>query len=45
APALDVVETVVRALEDDPSFDAGRGSRLNRAGEVEMDASIMRGSD
>jgi beta-aspartyl-peptidase (threonine type) len=45
AHALDIVESVVRSLEDDPSFDAGRGSRLNRAGEVEMDASIMRGSD
>jgi len=45
AHALDVVEAAVRVLEDDPHFDAGRGSRLNRAGEVEMDASIMRGSD
>ena len=45
AHAIDVVEDAVRALEDDPHFDAGRGSRLNRAGEVEMDASIMRGSD
>ena len=45
AHAIDVVESVIRILEDDPNFDAGRGSRLNRAGEVEMDASIMRGSD
>lgn len=45
AHAIDVVESAVRVLEDDPHFDAGRGSRLNRAGEVEMDASIMRGSD
>jgi beta-aspartyl-peptidase (threonine type) len=43
--ALDVVETVVRILENDPSFDAGRGSRLNNEGRVEMDASIMEGSD
>jgi beta-aspartyl-peptidase (threonine type) len=42
--ALDAVEAVVRCLEDDPSFDAGRGSRLNRAGRVELDASIMEGS-
>ena len=28
ASALDVVEMTVRALEDDPHFDAGRGSRL-----------------
>jgi beta-aspartyl-peptidase (threonine type) len=41
--ALDVVEQVIRILEDDPQFDAGRGSRLNSAGRVEMDASIMEG--
>jgi beta-aspartyl-peptidase (threonine type) len=35
---------VVRALEDDPHFDAGRGSRLNREGKVELDASIMVGT-
>jgi beta-aspartyl-peptidase (threonine type) len=44
APALDVVEAVVRILEDDPNFDAGRGSRLNNEGSVEMDASIMEGA-
>lgn len=44
ASALDVVEHVVRALEDDPTFDAGRGSRLNDACQVEMDASIMEGA-
>jgi len=43
ASALDTVERVVRRLEDDPTFDAGRGSRLNREGFVEMDASIMDG--
>jgi beta-aspartyl-peptidase (threonine type) len=42
--ALDVVEHVVRVMEDDPIFDAGRGSHLNREGKVEMDASIMEGS-
>lgn len=41
--ALDAVEIVVRALEDDPGFDAGVGSRLNAAGEVELDASLMDG--
>jgi beta-aspartyl-peptidase (threonine type) len=45
AAALDVVEMTVRALEDDPHFDAGRGSRLNREGKVELDASIMLGSN
>lgn len=43
ASALDVVERAVRALEDDPTFNAGRGSHLNRLGRVEMDASIMEG--
>jgi beta-aspartyl-peptidase (threonine type) len=41
--ALDVVEIAVRHLEDDPHFDAGRGSHLNSAGRVELDASIMDG--
>ena len=41
--ALDVVEDVVAILEDDPTFDAGRGSILNTDGSVEMDASIMDG--
>lgn len=41
--ALDAVETAVRAMEDDPTFDAGVGSVLNRAGYVEMDALIMDG--
>jgi beta-aspartyl-peptidase (threonine type) len=44
ATALDVVETVVRRLEDDPTFNAGRGAHLNRAGELELDASIMEGT-
>jgi beta-aspartyl-peptidase (threonine type) len=44
ASALDVVELAVRALEDDPTFNAGRGSHLNQAGRLEMDASIMEGS-
>ncbi len=41
--ALDAVEAAVRILEDDPVFDAGRGSYLNQAGEVELDAIIMDG--
>ncbi|KAJ8359981.1 hypothetical protein SKAU_G00165060 [Synaphobranchus kaupii] len=41
--ALDAVETAVRALEDDPAFNAGRGSVLNAYGEVELDAIIMNG--
>ena len=44
-PALDVVERAVRYLEDDPLFDAGRGSHLNQERRVEMDASIMEGRE
>ena len=43
--SLDAVEKAVRYLEDDPTFDAGRGSFLNASGEVEMDAMIMHGKD
>jgi L-asparaginase / beta-aspartyl-peptidase len=43
--SLDAVEAAVRWLEDDPTFDAGRGSFLNAAGEVEMDAIVMSGRD
>ena len=41
--ALDAVEAAVRALEDHPRFNAGRGSVLTADGTVEMDASIMEG--
>ncbi len=37
--ALDAVTAAVAVLEDDPLFNAGTGSVLNRDGEVEMDAS------
>lgn len=43
--AVEAVERAVRALEDDPAFNAGRGACLNRDGEVELDASIMDGKD
>lgn len=45
ASAVDVVEAVVRVLEDDPNFNAGRGAVLNEIGEYSLDASIMDGSD
>ncbi|XP_057377341.1 isoaspartyl peptidase/L-asparaginase-like [Daphnia carinata] len=42
--ALDAVEAAVVILEDEPVFDAGKGSCLNAAGLIEMDASIMDGT-
>jgi len=41
--ALEAVDRAVRALEDDPSFNAGTGACLNEEGRVEHDASIMEG--
>jgi beta-aspartyl-peptidase (threonine type) len=41
--SLDAVEAAVRALEDAPRFNAGRGSVLTSSGTVETDASIMEG--
>jgi beta-aspartyl-peptidase (threonine type) len=43
-PALDAVEESVVVMEDDETFDAGRGSFLNRDGKVQLDALIMDGS-
>ena len=42
--ALDATEEAVVVLEDDETFDAGRGSFLNRDGKVQLDAFIMEGS-
>src|SRR5437764_12499168 len=41
--ALDAVEAAVRVLEDDPHFNAGKGSVFTSAGRNEMDAAIMDG--
>lgn len=41
--SLDATEAAVRVLEDDPQFNAGRGSVFTSAGTNEMDASIMDG--
>ena len=41
--SLDATETAVSVFEDDPHFNAGRGSVFTSAGTNEMDASIMDG--
>jgi beta-aspartyl-peptidase (threonine type) len=43
--AMDAVEAAVEVLEDDPLFNAGRGSAFAADGTTEMDASIMDGVD
>jgi beta-aspartyl-peptidase (threonine type) len=42
--ALDAVEAAVRVLEDDPVFNAGRGSVFTHEGRNELDAAIMAGA-
>ncbi|MGA9255975.1 MAG: isoaspartyl peptidase/L-asparaginase, partial [Candidatus Sulfotelmatobacter sp.] len=42
--ALDAIEESVALMEDDDTFDAGRGSFLNRDGKVQLDALIMDGA-
>ena len=41
--SLDAVEAAIRILEDDPLFNAGRGSVFAADGSIEMDAAIMDG--
>jgi beta-aspartyl-peptidase (threonine type) len=41
--AIDAVELVVRILEDDPRFNAGRGAAFTADGRHELDACIMDG--
>src|SRR5947199_4213737 len=41
--ALDAVEAAVRALEDNPNYNAGRGACLTADGRIELDAGIMNG--
>jgi beta-aspartyl-peptidase (threonine type) len=43
--ALDAVEAAVLVLEDDPHFNAGRGSVFTWDGHIEMDAAIMDGRE
>src|SRR5258708_4670803 len=42
--ALDVLEAAIVCMEDDETFDAGRGSFLNRDGRVQLDALMMDGA-
>lgn len=42
--AMDAVEETVRALEDEPLFNAGHGAIFNMAGKHELDACIMDGA-
>jgi beta-aspartyl-peptidase (threonine type) len=42
--SVDAVEEAVVIMEDDETFDAGRGSFLNREGRVQLDALIMDGA-
>lgn len=43
--ALDAVETAVRALEDNPEYNAGTGACLNSDGNIELDAGMMDGAN
>lgn len=43
--SLDAVEQVIRYLEDDSLFNAGRGAVFTAEGKNELDASIMDGRD
>jgi beta-aspartyl-peptidase (threonine type) len=41
--AVEAVERSIIVMENDDTFNAGRGSALDAAGEIELDASIMEG--
>lgn len=45
ASAVDAVEAAVAVMEDDETFDAGRGSFLTQDGRVQMDALLMNGEN
>lgn len=41
--SLDAVEAVVKMLEDNPLFNAGKGAVFTNEGKIELDAAIMNG--
>ena len=43
--SVDAVEAAVAVMEDDDTFDAGRGSFLTRDGRVQLDALLMNGEN
>jgi beta-aspartyl-peptidase (threonine type) len=43
--SMDAVEVVIRYMEDNPLFNAGRGAVFTSEGKNELDASIMSGRD
>jgi len=43
--SLDAVETVVKILEDNPLFNAGKGAVFTHEGKIELDAAIMNGKN
>lgn len=43
--SVDAVEAAVTVMEDDDTFDAGRGSFLTRDGRVQLDALLMNGAN
>lgn len=43
--ALDAVQAAIVSMEEDETFDAGRGSFLTRDGRVQLDALMMDGSN
>src|SRR5215213_9738522 len=42
--AIDAVEATARILEENPCFNAGRGSVLAHDGHIELDAALMDGA-
>ncbi|MBC7826714.1 MAG: isoaspartyl peptidase/L-asparaginase [Chitinophagaceae bacterium] len=43
--SLDAVEAVVKELEDNPLFNAGKGAVFTNEGKIELDAAIMNGKN